>query len=253
MNEKTTKVLKISLVVLVAGILDNLIATFFQNVLEAPLFMDIMISMAVLFAYGIIPSILTYVVFTTIACIRHIIMFGQHNYLYIFTISAVAIIFVTWIFVRKKENLKKGVNFTFIYILSACVCAGLASSVISGFLSYFTYTLPPTYAAIDKIIYAFAGEPLGILGASIVGRIPMTILDRIITTFAGFGISKLYFYILQKNKRTGGGIPLIAILLNEKVSNTDSVPLYIGYNFSHHNCFVRKNLGRKIQRVQNSL
>ncbi|MCR4938978.1 MAG: hypothetical protein K5930_02565, partial [Treponemataceae bacterium] len=61
MNEKTTKVLKIGIVVLVAGILDNLIATFFQNVLEAPLFMDMMISMAVLFAYGIIPSILTYV------------------------------------------------------------------------------------------------------------------------------------------------------------------------------------------------
>nr|MCR4713129.1 hypothetical protein [Treponemataceae bacterium] len=74
MNEKTKHYLKIAIVVLVAGILDNLIATFFQNVLEAPLFMDMMISMAVLFAYGIIPSILTYVVFTTIACIRHIIM-----------------------------------------------------------------------------------------------------------------------------------------------------------------------------------
>ena len=84
MNEKAKHYLEISIVVLVAGILDNLMAVLFQNVLEAPLFMDMMFAMAVLFAYGIIPSILTYVVFTTIACIRHIIMFGQHNYLYIF-------------------------------------------------------------------------------------------------------------------------------------------------------------------------
>ena len=207
MNEKAKHYLTIAIVVLVAGILDNLMAVLFQNVLEAPLFMDMMISMAVLFAYGIIPSILTYVVFTTIACIRHIIMFGQHNYLYIFTISAVAIIFVTWIFVRKKENLKKGVNFTFIYILSACVCAGLVSSVISGIISYFTYTIPWTFGAMDKIIYAFAGDQLSFLGAGIVGRITITILDRIITTFAGLGISKLYLLIIQKNKTQGGGQP----------------------------------------------
>ena len=244
MNEKTKHYLKIAIVVLFAGILDNLIATFFQNVLEAPLFMDMMFAMAVLFAYGIIPSILTYVVFTTVASIRHVIMFGQHNYVFIFTISAVAILFITWLFVRKKENFKKGVNFTFIYILSACVCAGLVSSVISGIISYFTYTIPWTFGAMDKIIYAFAGDQLSFLGAGIVGRIPITILDRIITTFAGLGISKLYLHIIQKNKIGGGG-SLIAVLSNERVFKADFVPLYIDYSCPHRNCFVRKKPGSK--------
>ena len=200
MNEKTTKLLKIAIVVLVAGILENLVAFLFQNVLEAPLFMDMTFAMAMLFAYGIIPAFLTYIVYTIGACIRHVIMFGQNNYVYIFTISAFTIIFITWLFVRKKENLKKGVNFTFIYILSACVCAALASSVISGIISYFTYTIPPTYGAMDKIIYAFAGDQMSILATSIIGRIPITTLDRIITTFAGFGISRLYLYVEQKIK-----------------------------------------------------
>lgn len=244
MNEKTKHYLTISIVVLVAGILDNIMAVLFQDVLEAPLFMDMMFAMAVLFAYGIIPSILTYVVFTIIASIRQVIMFGQHNYVFVFTISAVAILFITWLFVRKKENIKKSVNFTFIYILCACVCAGFASSVISGIISYFTYNIPWTFGAMDKIIYAFAGDQLSFLGAGIVGRIPITILDRIITTFAGLGISKLYLHIIQKNK-IGGGSPLIAVLSNERVFKADFVPLYIDYSCPHRNCFVRKKPGSK--------
>ena len=104
MNEKTTKILKIGIVVLFAGILDNLLAQLFQEVLEVPLFMDMTVSMAVLFVYGLIPAILTRVVFTIISCIRHVIMYGQNNYVYIFIISAVAILFITWLFVRKKEK-----------------------------------------------------------------------------------------------------------------------------------------------------
>ena len=155
---------------------------------------------------------------------------------------------------RKKENFKKGVNFTFIYILSACVCAGLVSSVISGIISYFTYTIPWTFGAMDKIIYAFAGDQLSFLGAGIVGRIPITILDRIITTFAGLGISKLYLLIIQKNKtQGGGGSPLIAILLNERLFKADFVPLYIDYSCPHRTCFVRKKPGNKAFGVYNPL
>lgn len=248
MNEKTTKVLKIGIVVLFAGILDNILAQLFQEVLEVPLFMDMTVSMAVLFVYGLIPAILTRVVYTIISCIRHVIMYGQNNYVYIFIISAVAILFITWLFVRKKKNLKKGVNFTFIYILSACVCAALTSSVISGIISYFTYTLPPHYGAMDKIIYAFAGDQMSILATSIVGRIPITTLDRIITTFAGFGIARLYLYVEQKIKM--GGRFIRAIRLNESKCNV-SASIHPG--IPSHSCFLFANLRRKIQRVQNSL
>ncbi|MBO4759255.1 MAG: hypothetical protein J5505_04265, partial [Spirochaetaceae bacterium] len=93
------------------------------------------------------------------------------------------------LFVRKKENLKKGVNITFLYILSAAVCAALACSVVSGIISYFTFSLNVESGPFDKIIFAFSGDQMGVLASCIVGRIPITILDRIITTFAGFGIS----------------------------------------------------------------
>ncbi|MBR6216341.1 MAG: DUF2179 domain-containing protein, partial [Spirochaetaceae bacterium] len=112
--------------------------------------------------------------------------------------SAFTIILITWLFVRKKENLAKGVNFTFLYILTAAVCAALACAVVSGIISYFTFTQNVEAGPFDKIIFAFSGDQMGVLASCIIVRIPITVLDRIITTFAGFGISVAYKKLLHK-------------------------------------------------------
>ena len=179
----------IYLIALVAGILDFAVATLFQNVLHVLLFFDTIFLMAVLFLYGPLPALFSYVINVICGCLKLVILYGKNDYVYLFTLSAFTIILVTWLFVRKKENLKKGVNITFLYILSAAVCAALACSVVSGIISYFTFSLNVESGPFDKIIFAFSGDQMGVLASCIVGRIPITILDRIITTFAGFGIS----------------------------------------------------------------
>ena len=189
MNENLKKYLFIYLVAFVAGILDFATATFFQNVLHVPLFFDTIFLMAVLFLYGPLPALFSYVVNVICGCLKLVILYGKNDYVYLFTLSAVTIILVSWLFIRKKENLGKGVNITFLYILSAAVCAALACSVVSGIISYFTFSLNVESGPFDKIIFAFSGDQMGVLASCIVGRIPITILDRIITTFAGFGIS----------------------------------------------------------------
>ena len=183
--------------VVAAGILDFAAATLFQTVLHVPLFIDMTFAMAVLFAYGVLPAIMTYVVNVICGCLKLVFLYGKNDYVYLFTLSALTIILVTWAFVRKNENLKKGVNLTFLYILSAAVCAGLACSVVSGIISYFTYTLVMEAGPFDKIIFAFSGDQMGVLASCIVGRIPITILDRIITTFAGFGI----YHVIASRRR----------------------------------------------------
>lgn len=198
MTAKLKNNLIICLVVVVAGILDFATATLFQTVLHVPLFLDMTFAMAVLFTYGVLPAIMTYVVNVICGCIKLVILYGKNDYVYLFTLSALTIILVTWAFVRKKENLKKGVNLTFLYILSATVCAGLACSVVSGIISYFTYSLNVEAGPFDKIIFAFSGEQMGVLASCIVGRIPITILDRIITTFTGFGIYLLYTRLMYR-------------------------------------------------------
>lgn len=210
LNSKVKNNLIICLVVAVAGILDFATATLFQTVLHVPLFLDMTFAMAVLFAYGVLPAIMTYVVNVICGCIKLVILYGKNDYVYLFTLSALIIILVTWAFVRKKENLKKGVNLTFLYILSAAVCAGLACSVVSGIISYFTYTLVMEAGPFDKIIFAFSGEQMGVLASCIVGRIPVTILDRIITTFGGFGLYLIYTRIMYR-----GGAGAARLIWNE--------------------------------------
>ena len=188
MNETVKKYLVIYLTAFAAGVLDFVTATLFQNVLHVPLFFDTIFLMAVLFLYGPLPAIFSYIVNVVCGCLKLVILYGKNDYIYLFTLSALTIILVTWLFVRKKENLKKGINITFLYILSAAICAALACSVVSGIISYFTFNLNVESGPFDKIIFAFSGDQMGVLASCIIGRIPITILDRIITTFAGFGI-----------------------------------------------------------------
>ena len=192
MNSKLKSYMIIYLVAFVAGVLDFATATFFQDVLHVPLFFDTIFLMAVLFLYGPLPALFSYVVNVICGCLKLVILYGKNDYIYLFTLSAVTIILVTWLFIRKKENLNKGINITFLYILSAAVCAALACSVVSGIISYFTFNLNVESSPFDKIIFAFSGDQMGVLASCIVGRIPITILDRIIATFAGFGISVVF-------------------------------------------------------------
>ncbi|MBP5158493.1 MAG: hypothetical protein ILP18_11555 [Treponema sp.] len=180
------------LTILAFGVGDFLVSTLFQDILQVPLFFDTIFMMAALFALGPVQAFFAYIVFVSLACIKLKLLYGGTDMVYLYTLSASVIIAVTWLFVHKKERLSKNVNKTFLCILTAAMLAGLACSVVSGFISYYTYQLNVRDWAYDRIIFAFSGEQLGFLTSAIVGRIPVTMLDRVISTFAGFGIAKLY-------------------------------------------------------------
>lgn len=99
MTSKIKDKLTICLVVVAAGILDFATATLFQTVLLVPLFLDMTFAMAVLFAYGVLPAIMTYVVNVICGCLKLVILYGKNDYVYLFTLSALTIILVTWAFV----------------------------------------------------------------------------------------------------------------------------------------------------------
>ena len=86
-------------------------------------------------------------------------------------------------------------------ILTASVFAGLSCSVVSGLLNGIAKNLFEKDWNFNTFIFAFNGdEYMNFLFSAIIGRIPVTVLDRVITTFSGFGISKLYSKIMH-----GGG------------------------------------------------
>lgn len=201
MNENTTKFDKkhffiVALTIFIFSACDFLVAYFFQDVLKSPFFFDTIFMIAALFLFGPIASLIEYILFISFTCIKLKILYGKTDFVFLYTLSAFTIILVTWLFIRKKENLNKGVNLTFLYILTASVVAGLSCSVVSGFVNYyFANCLFQIEWNFNKLIFAF-DEYMNFPTAAIIGRIPVTILDRVITTFLGFGISKLYSRII---------------------------------------------------------
>ena len=198
MNENTVKFDKkhffiVALTIFSFSMCDFLVAYFFQDVLKSPFFFDTIFMIAALFLFGPIASLIEYILFISFTCIKLKILYGKTDFVFLYTLSAFTIILVTWLFIRKKENLNKGLNLTFLYILTASVVAGLSCSVVSGFVNYyFANCLFQIEWNFNIFIFAFNGEYMDLLTASIIGRIPVTILDRVVTTFLGFGISKLY-------------------------------------------------------------
>ena len=176
---------------------DFLATTFFQDFLRTPLFFDTIFMIATLFLFGPVVALFEYIVFISIVCIKLYYLYGSTDYVYLYTLSALTIILTTWIFTRKKEKFKLGVNFVFLYILLASLISGFACSVVSGIIGYFTYGLNEKNWTFDQLIFAFNGEQLDVLASAIFGRIPVIALDRVITTFAGFGVFKLYTQIFK--------------------------------------------------------
>jgi hypothetical protein len=208
MNEKKSlkQIIEIALLVIVFGCIDFLAVLLFQDILDIPLFLDTIFMTATLFLFGPVVAFLEYLVYMGISCIRMMMTYGAAHMIYLYSISALTIIVITWLFIRRKGSLKKNVNRTFIILLSAAIFSGLACSVVSGFINFFIYFKNDNDLAYDRVIFAFNGEQFGFLASAILGRIPVTILDRIITTFAAFGIFKLYSKIkttIQKKSRGG--------------------------------------------------
>ena len=204
MKNKSFPSIRTILTILVFSILDFFITTLFQDILLTPLFFDTIFMIATLFIYGPVLAFVEYVIFNCFISLKLYIFTGSTEHIYIYIVSALSIIVVTWLFVRKKENLTKGINTTFLYILSASILAGFVCSVVSGIVTTITYSLCEetlnSEHMFDHIIYAFMDKHINFLAAAIIGRIPVTILDRIITTFAGFGLYKLYNKFIQGKK-----------------------------------------------------
>lgn len=190
--------ISVILAVFLFSIGDFLVTTLLQDFLHAPLFFDTIFMIAALFLFGPVAAFFEYLFFISFVCLKRMFLYGTVEYVYLFALSALTIIIVSWLFIRKKEKLHQGVNMTFLYILTAAMLSGLACSVVSGVIGYFTYSISETGWDFDIIIYSFKGERFDLLSAAILGRIPVIILDRIITTFAGFGVSLLYNSLMEK-------------------------------------------------------
>lgn len=204
MTEKTKNILIKIAVIIIAGVLDLGCNLFFAGVLKIPLFLDTIFMIAVLFIFGPVESFFVYVVNLLCVNLRLYILYDNTKFTYLYCLSALTIILVTWFFVKRTPQKKEkyqysgsvsgspSVNRIFLHFLIAAITAAIACSVVSGIINYCTLQQNVDEWAFDKVVFTLNSEHIGMLGTCILGRIPLTVLDRIVSTFCSYGIYSLW-------------------------------------------------------------
>ena len=171
----------------------------FCDRLHVPLFLDTIGTVALTFYAGLFPGLAVAVLFNIIRTL--ILATNPENTLYIwemlYSLCGMAIVFCTWLFSRKKSNFHCSIAVTFFYLVLTAIVSALASSIIGGTVETVIRTIfnGMMYESFTgHFAMAFIGEHFCTFLSCILSRIPMTILDRLVCTFAGFILYRLFTF-----------------------------------------------------------
>ena len=187
---------KIIILSILAQIL-NIACSFAGEALFQSLFWDTIFTVAITFYAGLIPGLVVAATYNPlVVVIRSIAAGGTQIYLYdfLYALCGIFIVLVTWAFSRNKKEFGFSKLITILYLAIIAFASAFASSFAASFLD--TYIRPlfeshSNYSAIDDFALVFQHLQFGTFLSYLVPRLPITILDRFIATFAGYGIYKL--------------------------------------------------------------
>ena len=187
--------LKIPLFCLLA-IIGNLTTSFLAYKLALPCFLDTEFSVAITFAFGLIPGLFVAACFNplmiVLLCWYTGTAFSTYDCLY--AICGMLIVFASWLFSRNKKEFLYSRPMTIFYLLMIIVTSSVFSFTSASLLD--TFILPvfqssAGFSAFDNYAEVLRQFNMGTFFSYLVPRIPLTVLDRIICTLAGFGIYRL--------------------------------------------------------------
>ena len=170
------------------------------DVCQFPLFLDTVFTVAIVFYLGLIPGLIVGILYNFIDVLFNLLVRGINSPTNIFfSLCGAAIVIVTWLFARKKEEFQISLPITILYLLLISLISSFFTIFIGGtfdFIRFSYYEIPDSMAPIKQFTESFVAQRFGLFASCILGQIPISITDRIISTFAGYGIYKLYIKIL---------------------------------------------------------
>jgi hypothetical protein len=203
--KKRAAYIKLSFLCLFSVIANILLSHLVEGVLKLPLFMDTLFTVAMSFAAGPLWGSLTAVLTTALI---GIIFSYQHWGIYLYALCSVTAAILTWLFCGNPGPLSAGTGETFgrgdpfftvpvvtrLFVLSIVMC--LAISVLGGLIAFIIsvplrgpeYDMPPEFF----FRLGLLGQNIPLLAANILSRIPVNIVDRLLSVFGAYGISLLY-------------------------------------------------------------
>lgn len=186
--------MKKSFICLAAIILNFLTASLFFNVLKLPFFFDTIWTVAVVFWLGLVPGLCVAVGYNILNYLVWILKSGTGNFAFLYSICGILIVLSTWMFSRKKEEFRFSPAVTVLYLILIALVSSFCTIIAGGLIDYFQYTnydMMEQMNPIKKFTDSFVRQRFSLLASCILAQIPISFTDRLIATFAGFGIYRL--------------------------------------------------------------
>lgn len=180
-----------------AEALNFLCVLLFCTIAHIPLFLDTIGTVAITFYAGLIPGLIVAILYNVLWVVVTAAMAGNAVYIMdmVYALCGIAIVISTWFFARKKQNFSINSFTTFLYLILIAIVSAIASSIIGGIIETTNRVVfdGASYktSVLDPLIHLLLGEKLKTFIACVIARIPITSVDRLICTFAGFSVYKL--------------------------------------------------------------
>lgn len=193
---------KTVLICLIAEVMNFLTTGLFYHILNIPLFFDTIWTVAVVFYLGLVPALcvsLGYNIINTLlwACQEEFF----DPFLLMYSVCGVLIVFSTWFIARRKNEFKISLTVTILYLVLIALISSFFTIITGGIIDFFHYKyyeIPDMMNPIKNFTESFVHQRMSLLVSCILAQIPISFLDRLIATFAGFGIYKLSNKFLEK-------------------------------------------------------
>ena len=107
----------------------------------------------------------------------------------------------TWLIARQKGEFKISITVTILYLVLIALLSSFCTIIAGGIIDFFHYKhyeISDMMNPIKKFTESFLHQRFDLLPSCILAQIPISFLDRLLATFAGFGIYKLCDRFLEK-------------------------------------------------------
>ena len=194
-NNLMPSFLRTGLLCLLALMLNFLTVFIFYDAMHLPLFLDTIFTVAVTFYLGLLPGLFVSLAYNFLNPLIWYFLGGVLDpFIFLYSICGILIVFSTWIFARNKDEFKISFSITMLYLLLIAMLSSFLTVISSGIIDYFHMryvNIPDMMSPIKKFTESFLHQRFPLLAACILGQIPVSFTDRMVTTFAGFGVYKL--------------------------------------------------------------
>ena len=198
LQEKSQKIIKLSLFCILAAIMNILFSNFVFNFLKFPLYVDTVFSAAITFAFGLIPGLATAILSWLIPTIYY----SSYGYSFYVLCSIAEVLIICALKPshevhqgrEDKEKMAAAYASLAARLMVMYILCAAAISTLGGIINYVSDILLesplPFYSVEDTFKLSLLTSNLPILAVNILSRIQVNIVDRFIVIFGGYFISR---------------------------------------------------------------